>query len=115
MCRDSDLKYVCYADPNLAPELAKASSDQIHELTRKTGGFRHALADGLDAAVATKILQLSSWSYFLSQSELRLPLLQVVSSNKYFSVGVQSPTEINAPRGRTLSGRQWFCADRNGV
>ena len=35
----------------------------------------------------------------LSQSELRLPLLQVVSSNKYFSVGVQSPTEINAPRG----------------
>ena len=42
-------------------------------------------------------------------------VLQVVSSNKYFSVGVQSPTEINAPRGRTLSGRQWFCADRNGV
>ena len=35
----------------------------------------------------------------LSQSELRLPLLQVVSNNKYFSVGVQSPTEINAPRG----------------
>ena len=35
---------------------------------------------------------------FLSQSELRLQLLQVVSSNKYFSVGVQSPTEINAPR-----------------
>ena len=61
MCRDSDLKYVCYADPNLAPELATASSDQIHELTRKTGGFRHALADGLDAAVATKILQLSSF------------------------------------------------------
>ena len=50
-----------------------------------------------------------------SQPELRLPLLQVVSGNKYFSVGVQSPTEINAPRGRTLSGRQWFCADRNGV
>ena len=37
--------------------------------------------------------------YFLSQSELRLPLLQVVSNNKSFSVGVQSPTEINAPRG----------------
>ena len=37
--------------------------------------------------------------HFSSQSELRLPLLQVVSSNKYFSVGVQSPTEINAPRG----------------
>ena len=51
----------------------------------------------------------------LSQSELRLPLLQVVSSNKYFSVGVQSPTEINAPRGRTVSGRQWFCAARNEV
>ena len=29
--------------------------------------------------------------------------------------GDQSPTEINAPRGRTLSGRQWFCADRNEV
>ena len=35
---------------------------------------------------------------FLSQSR-RLPLLQVVSKNKSFSVGVQSPTEINAPRG----------------
>ena len=35
---------------------------------------------------------------FLSQSR-RLPLLQVVSNNKSFSVGVQSPTEINAPRG----------------
>ena len=34
----------------------------------------------------------------LSQSR-RLPLLQVVSKNKSFSVGVQSPTEINAPRG----------------
>ena len=33
----------------------------------------------------------------LSQSR-RLPLLQVVSNNKSFSVGVQSPTEINAPR-----------------
>ena len=38
-----------------------------------------------------------------------------VSNNMSFSVGVQSPTEINAPRGRTLSGRQWFCADRNEV
>ena len=37
--------------------------------------------------------------WILSQSELRLPLLQVVSNNKSFSVGVQSPTEINAPRG----------------
>ena len=35
---------------------------------------------------------------FLSLSR-RLPLLQVVSNNKSFSVGVQSPTEINAPRG----------------
>ena len=35
---------------------------------------------------------------FLSQSR-RLPLLQVVSNNKSFSVGVQSLTEINAPRG----------------
>ena len=34
----------------------------------------------------------------LSQSR-RLPLLQVVNNNKSFSVGVQSPTEINAPRG----------------
>ena len=34
----------------------------------------------------------------LSQSR-RLSLLQVVSNNKSFSVGVQSPTEINAPRG----------------
>ena len=78
---------------------ASLISVRFRELTRKTSGFRHTLADGLDAAVTTKILQLSSWSYFLSQSELRLPLLQVVSSNKYFSVGVQSPTEINAPRG----------------
>ena len=36
--------------------------------------------------------------FYLSQSR-RLPLLQVVSNNKSFSVGVQSPTEINAPRG----------------
>ena len=35
---------------------------------------------------------------FLTQSR-RLPFLQVVSNNKSFSVGVQSPTEINAPRG----------------
>ena len=34
----------------------------------------------------------------LSQSR-RLPLLQVVSNNKSISVGVQSLTEINAPRG----------------
>ena len=38
--------------------------------------------------------------YFLNLSQSRrLPLLQVVSNNKSFSVGVQSPTEINAPRG----------------
>ena len=36
--------------------------------------------------------------FCLSQSR-RLPLLQVVSNNKSLSVGVQSPTEINAPRG----------------
>ena len=35
----------------------------------------------------------------LPQSEMRLPLLQVVNNNNSFSVGVQSPTEINAPRG----------------
>ena len=34
----------------------------------------------------------------LSQSR-RLPHLQVVSNSKFVSVGVQSPTEINAPRG----------------
>ena len=39
-----------------------------------------------------------SWEKSLSQSR-RLPLLQVVSNNKSFSVGVQSPTDINAPRG----------------
>ena len=58
--------------------------------------------------------QENTTDYFLSQSR-RLPLLQVVSNSKPFLVGVQSPTEINAPRGRTLSGRQWFCADRNEV
>ena len=36
-------------------------SDRFRELTRKTGGLRHTLADGLDAAVTTKILQLSSF------------------------------------------------------
>ena len=57
-----------------------------------------------DSSVATGKPEwaLCEWRgelYFLSQSELRLPLLQVVSNNKSFSVGVQSPTEINAPRG----------------
>ena len=38
--------------------------------------------------------------YFLNLSQSRrLPLLQVVSNNKSFSVGVQSPTEINVPAG----------------
>ena len=36
--------------------------------------------------------------YILSQSR-RLPPLQVVSNSKFVSVRVQSPTEINAPRG----------------
>ena len=36
--------------------------------------------------------------FILSQSR-RLPPLQVVSNSKFVSVGVQSPTEINAPRG----------------
>ena len=39
------------------------------------------------------------WLIISPQAELRLPLLQVVSNNKSFSVGVQSPTEVNAPRG----------------
>ena len=34
----------------------------------------------------------------LSQSR-RLPPLQVVNNSKFVSVGVRSPTEINAPRG----------------
>ena len=42
--------------------------------------------------------KITLFSSVLSQSR-RLPLLQVVSKNKSFSVGVQSPTEINAPRG----------------
>ncbi len=36
--------------------------------------------------------------HFLSQSR-RLSPLQVVSNSKLVSVGVKSPTEINAPRG----------------
>ena len=43
------------------------------------------------------MLHMRPDTWFLSQSR-RLPLLQVVSNNKSFSVGVQSPTEINAPR-----------------
>ena len=46
----------------------------------------------------SKIFQTMQKTSILSQSR-RLPLLQVVSNNKSFSVGVQSPTEINAPRG----------------
>ena len=42
--------------------------------------------------------KITLFSSVLSQSR-RLSLLQVVSKNKSFSVGVQSPTEINAPRG----------------
>ena len=36
---------------------------------------------------------------YCMQKQFFSGVLQVVSSNKYFSVGVQSPTEINAPRG----------------
>ena len=39
------------------------------------------------------------WQVWILSQSRRLPLLQVVSNNKSFSVGVQSPTEINAPRG----------------
>ena len=42
-------------------------------------------------------LYIKEWEN-LSQSR-RLPPLQVVSNSKFVSVGVQSPTEINAPRG----------------
>ena len=39
-------------------------------------------------------------SYLVILSQLRrLPPLQVVSNSKFVSVGVGSPTEINAPRG----------------
>ena len=58
-----------------------------------------------------------SWEKSLSQSR-RLPLLQVVSNNKSFSVGVQSPTEINAPRGcrkRDIQTRGEHPAHRRGM
>ena len=86
----------------------------INELIDESGVTQENFAKRLDIT-PKNLSSLIRGEQSLSQSELRLPLLQVVSSNKYFSVGVQSPTEINAPRGRTLSGRQWFCADRNGV
>ena len=35
--------------------------------------------------------------FYLSREDSHL--FQVVSNNKFVSVGVQSPTEINAPRG----------------
>ena len=35
----------------------------------------------------------------------KTPPLQVVSNSKFVSVGVQSPTEINAPRMRSDSDR----------
>ena len=41
---------------------------------------------------------VESYLVILSQSR-RLPPLQVVSNSKFVSVGVGSPTEINAPRG----------------
>ena len=44
---------------------ASLISDRSRELTRKTSGFRHTHALGLDAAVTTKILQRSfCWSSF---------------------------------------------------
>ena len=48
--------------------------------------------------VGTLDVHYPRFASVLSQSR-RLPLLQVISNNKSFSVGVQSPTEINAPRG----------------
>ena len=54
-------------------------------------------SDGSKASVV-RLFSNHHGVLFLSQSR-RLPLLQVVSNNKSFSVGVQSPTEINAPRG----------------
>ena len=44
------------------------------------------------------ISYLAKLSTYLSQSR-RLPPLQLVSNSKFVSVGVQSQTEINAPRG----------------
>ena len=47
---------------------------------------------------------------------MRLPLLQVVSSNKYFSVGVQSPTEINVlMRGAHCLGDNGFAPTERSV
>ena len=45
-----------------------------------------------------EILRNLCYKIYLSQSR-RLPPLQVVSNSKFVSVRVQSPTEINAPRG----------------
>ena len=41
--------------------------------------------------------QKMSQKFYLSREDSHL--FQVVSNNKFVSVGVQSPTEINAPRG----------------
>ena len=89
------------------PVEMKVLEKTIRSIKSGGGGYRTAgygtVTNGFDAAV----------QFYLSSR--RLPLLQVVSNNKSFSVGVQSPTEINAPRGHTLSSGQWFCADRNEV
>ena len=84
------MKYVCYADPNLAPELAKASSDQIHELTRKTGGFKHTPAVGLDTTDTTKIFQLF---FFGVHFIYALNDKQEFSWQKYRSSGTMSDIE----------------------
>jgi len=41
--------------------------------------------------------QKMSQKFYLSREDSHL--FQVVSNSKFVSVGVQSPTEINAPRG----------------
>ena len=40
---------------------------------------------------------IMQWLFYLSREDSHL--FQVVSNSKFVSVGVQSPTEINAPRG----------------
>lgn len=39
----------------------------------------------------------------------------MVSGNKFISVGIQAPTEINTPRGYRTSSGCLLCAGRNGV
>ena len=56
----------------------------------------------MQSLLVLQIVQIYIWSlsmfyFYLSREDSHL--FQVVSDSKFVSVGVQSPTEINAPRG----------------